>query len=228
MAEKIMDWLTNRHARDYTGNAWPAWVFLYWVVYFFFFSSRRRHTRLVSEWSSDVCSSDLRALGRHLVPQHLDGPADVALQAPRADFLLQPHQPHAAFFAYFVGKRAGQLVRFRALHRRIRKTADAVELGFIEKVEKFPEFVFGLAREAGDEGAADRDVRADSAPGTDASEIVLAASVALHELQNPPARVLERNVDVGEDLPFRHQRDHVVHMRIGINVVEPHPYAQFS
>src|SRR5258706_544014 len=29
---------------------------------FFFFSSRRRHTRLVSDWSSDVCSSDLRSL----------------------------------------------------------------------------------------------------------------------------------------------------------------------
>src|SRR5262249_58411026 len=29
---------------------------------FFFFSSRRRHTRLVSDWSSDVCSSDLRLL----------------------------------------------------------------------------------------------------------------------------------------------------------------------
>src|SRR5262249_58994358 len=28
----------------------------------FFFSSRRRHTRLVSDWSSDVCSSDLAAM----------------------------------------------------------------------------------------------------------------------------------------------------------------------
>src|SRR5438046_10221486 len=28
----------------------------------FFFSSRRRHTRLVSDWSSDVCSSDLADL----------------------------------------------------------------------------------------------------------------------------------------------------------------------
>src|SRR5437016_6678457 len=28
----------------------------------FFFSSRRRHTRLVSDWSSDVCSSDLVAV----------------------------------------------------------------------------------------------------------------------------------------------------------------------
>ena len=29
---------------------------------YFFFSSRRRHTRLVSDWSSDVCSSDLKSL----------------------------------------------------------------------------------------------------------------------------------------------------------------------
>src|SRR5437899_9141656 len=28
--------------------------------FFFFFSSRRRHTRCLSDWSSDVCSSDLR------------------------------------------------------------------------------------------------------------------------------------------------------------------------
>src|SRR5256885_7335891 len=28
----------------------------------FFFSSRRRHTRLQGDWSSDVCSSDLRRL----------------------------------------------------------------------------------------------------------------------------------------------------------------------
>src|SRR5262249_57072495 len=35
--------------------------FLYCLV-LFFFSSRRRHTRLVSDWSSDVCSSDLMFL----------------------------------------------------------------------------------------------------------------------------------------------------------------------
>src|SRR5215467_5861467 len=29
-------------------------------IFFFFFSSRRRHTRLQGDWSSDVCSSDLR------------------------------------------------------------------------------------------------------------------------------------------------------------------------
>src|SRR5687768_18505836 len=30
------------------------------VVVLFFFSSRRRHTRCSRDWSSDVCSSDLR------------------------------------------------------------------------------------------------------------------------------------------------------------------------
>src|SRR5205814_2655059 len=29
------------------------------LMRFFFFSSRRRHTRCLSDWSSDVCSSDL-------------------------------------------------------------------------------------------------------------------------------------------------------------------------
>src|SRR2546426_12477669 len=32
-------------------------------MFFFFFSSRRRHTRLQGDWSSDVCSSDLRVGG---------------------------------------------------------------------------------------------------------------------------------------------------------------------
>src|SRR5437016_9761129 len=42
-------------------------IFMLVFFFFFFFSSRRRHTRLVSDWSSDVCSSDLhRARGVRL------------------------------------------------------------------------------------------------------------------------------------------------------------------
>src|SRR5205814_4220277 len=33
----------------------------------FFFSSRRRHTRCLSDWSSDVCSSDLSATGLNII-----------------------------------------------------------------------------------------------------------------------------------------------------------------
>src|SRR5206468_7511424 len=35
-------------------------LFVVWFICFFFFSSRRRHTRSDRDWSSDVCSSDLR------------------------------------------------------------------------------------------------------------------------------------------------------------------------
>src|SRR5260221_9623894 len=31
------------------------------MVFIFFFSSRRRHTRSLCDWSSDVCSSDLKS-----------------------------------------------------------------------------------------------------------------------------------------------------------------------
>src|SRR2546421_5783168 len=36
---------------------------LTWLCLVFFFSSRRRHTRSDRDWSSDVCSSDLGAVG---------------------------------------------------------------------------------------------------------------------------------------------------------------------
>src|SRR5262245_24022725 len=45
-----------------TGAAVPDVLMAYWrsgrAVAIFFFSSRRRHTRCLSDWSSDVCSSD--------------------------------------------------------------------------------------------------------------------------------------------------------------------------
>src|SRR5690606_40960181 len=38
-----------------------------------FFSSRRRHTRFSRDWSSDVCSSDLRGQPVRLLPGEHDG-----------------------------------------------------------------------------------------------------------------------------------------------------------
>src|SRR5436305_4789556 len=52
--------------------------------FFFFFSSRRRHTRCGRDWSSDVCSSDLRQQ-REQHEAQLEAqrrPRDVALKAP--------------------------------------------------------------------------------------------------------------------------------------------------
>src|SRR5205807_6803027 len=44
-------------------------VFSNCFIFFFFFSSRRRHTRLQGDWSSHVCSSDLRVLFGYGQPQ---------------------------------------------------------------------------------------------------------------------------------------------------------------
>src|SRR5699024_11614444 len=38
------------------------------VMFVFFFSSRRRHTRSKRDWSSDVCSSDLRGEALRVIP----------------------------------------------------------------------------------------------------------------------------------------------------------------
>src|SRR5947207_8880902 len=37
-------------------------IYCFYLWIFFFFSSRRRHTRSLCDWSSDVCSSDLRTV----------------------------------------------------------------------------------------------------------------------------------------------------------------------
>src|SRR5437016_10028448 len=65
---------------------------------FFFFSSRRRHTRLVSDWSSDVCSSDLdHPAGRHCrrkprqhQPEILGSPSVIVQPAMRARWSCAP------------------------------------------------------------------------------------------------------------------------------------------
>src|SRR5205814_6240943 len=65
-----------------------------------FFSSRRRHTRCLSDWSSDVCSSDLSeeaaGLGDLLSTQLISDDAHNALELARvripgqAFYLLRP------------------------------------------------------------------------------------------------------------------------------------------
>ena len=51
-------------------------------VYLFFFSSRRRHTRSLCDWSSDVCSSDLRQRPGFLYCQFLVAAAPHFLYCP--------------------------------------------------------------------------------------------------------------------------------------------------
>src|SRR5258706_9569711 len=57
-------------------------------VVFFFFSSRRRHTRLVSDWSSDVCSSDLVNRGLLLNMKPAIYVPVTQVKRPGADYLV--------------------------------------------------------------------------------------------------------------------------------------------
>src|SRR2546430_12811180 len=50
--------------------------------FFFFFSSRRRHTRFDCDWSSDVCSSDLRP-GPAKSPRYQYPPEDSSGRSPK-------------------------------------------------------------------------------------------------------------------------------------------------
>src|ERR1019366_7797196 len=65
-------------------------------VIVFFFSSRRRHTRLVSDWSSDVCSSDLHV---GLANLEVDNAFSLTFQGPgthqhfEGSFGSQPRHP---------------------------------------------------------------------------------------------------------------------------------------
>src|SRR3712207_1221868 len=47
------------------------------LLFFVFFSSRRRHTRYWHDWSSDVCSSDLKKAYREALLQNVTDPAVV-------------------------------------------------------------------------------------------------------------------------------------------------------
>src|SRR5438046_5676125 len=57
-------------------------------VLILFYPSRRRHTRLVSDWSSDVCSSDLS----HDI--HLRASRNIVGRAPQIDGLFRPEEQH--------------------------------------------------------------------------------------------------------------------------------------
>src|SRR5690554_611454 len=59
-----------------------------YYFFFFFFSSRRRHTRCGRDWSSDVCSSDLRYLPGVKLNPSLTATTDIHASILDADIVV--------------------------------------------------------------------------------------------------------------------------------------------
>src|SRR2546430_12426040 len=114
-----------------------------WLIsFFFFFSSRRRHTRFDCDWSSDVCSSDLRqsrggwhsarpGCGRRRADprvtrrdaaaaltlpvskrDHIEGPADAAVTLVEYGDYECPHCGRAYPIIKDIQRRMGRRLRF--------------------------------------------------------------------------------------------------------------------
>src|SRR5689334_24820744 len=102
-------------------------ISLVFVFLFFFFSSRRRHTRWNCDWSSDVCSSDLRA-ARALGPG--SGGTDAASGGSWPRALVADS---AAFVAASVAcfRHRGQGGRFRGMEIGRASCRERVEISVV-------------------------------------------------------------------------------------------------
>src|SRR5256886_3384393 len=88
--------------------------------FFFFFSSRRRHTRFDCDWSSDVCSSDLRDRNRkqavlirpHLV-EHAADPEQHRHPVPLRQELEKAHRALVGVLHRSEERRVGKECRSR-------------------------------------------------------------------------------------------------------------------
>src|SRR5438046_4105590 len=101
--------------------------------FFFFFSSRRRHTRLVSDWSSDVCSSDLVPAAAVKAPTNA-GSEEASAPTPDSSGRYFAFGPSSATIAFIGSKVTGRhnggfskfAGEFRAADGRLADTGNKV------------------------------------------------------------------------------------------------------
>src|SRR5437899_9659936 len=94
------------------------------ICLFFFFSSRRRHTRCLSDWSSDVCSSDLTFERKHRNERIARNPRkpDVPIVVPARD--LPSFTPDRK--SVVVGKECRS--RWSADHEKNRRDKESISI----------------------------------------------------------------------------------------------------
>ncbi len=68
----------------------------------------------------------------------------------------------------------------------------------------------------------------DGAPLADARERLFLRRRPAHAFEHGGTGVLERHVEIRQHLALSHQRNDLVDMRVGIDVVQPHPHAELA
>src|SRR5258708_2467380 len=163
-----------------------------------------------------------------LVDDDLLPRADLALQTLRENRLLARHQRLPALrldsFRHAmpdgVGRGAG--------YRFIFEGANASDPGFLELVEQISETGLGLAGKADDEGGTQGEFGAPLAPLPDPRQRLVLRRRTLHLPEDFRTGVLKRNVEIGQDPALRHQGDDLVDMRVGVDILQPDPGAEFA
>ena len=139
------------------------------------------------------------------------------------------HQARAALFAHLLGQRAGQFVgasRPRPANRRRRRRGRAAAASRNSSSSSNSASV--SPGKPVMKVRANRQVRAPRGARRRCARASSRRRRPLHQLEDARAGVLERHVEVGQDLAFGHQRQQVVDVRIRIDVVQAHPDAEFA
>src|SRR5699024_12049530 len=99
-----------------------------------FFPSRRRHTRSKRDWSSDVCSSDLRAMKGSLEPAQLERAREhVRSSVEQAQAFTEQHLAQAVA-AGGRGYAAGEMNVERSEERRVGKEGEAERQRYARRI----------------------------------------------------------------------------------------------
>jgi len=167
--------------------------------------------------------------GAGFIDDDLDALADAGFETCGADCLLGLHEAvPAVLFDVFRDMGEADIVRGRAFDGLVFETADSFEFGFFQPIEQEFEIGVCFAGEADDECGADGEIGADFAPGVDAVERLFLIAGAFHRFEDGRRSVLEGNIEIGQHEAFGHQRDDIINMGVGIDVMEADPCAELA
>src|SRR3546814_9963892 len=104
--------------------------------------------------------------------------------------------------------------------------SNAVELRFIQPIEKILEIRLCPAREDDDKAGTDSNVRTYFAPVPNPLQHFRFIGRAFHGLQDSGGGMLEWNVQIRCNKHSGHQRNDVIHMRIRIEIVQENQHTE--